>query len=167
MKETSFIEALQDSPGDRDLLRRYADWLIDQGDPRGQHLNAELAVYDAEDSLRNADNHLTRYRSTQTQDFDWLNTVFPMLTKSPAPGAIYSSPEPGAPPLVEYGTFCDRSTIVGIVESQKIFYPVPAGHTGMVAEVFFQNGDFVEMGTVLLKIIRPQKPGASKRTVSE
>lgn len=164
MNEASFIEALQDSPGDRALLRQYADWLIDQGDPRGQHLNAELAVYEAEDSLRNADNHLTRYRSTQTQDFDWLNSVFPMLTKAPASGTIYSSPEPGAPPFLEYGTFCDRSTVVAIVELQKIFYPVPAGHSGMVAEVFFQNGDSVQLGALLLRIIRPQKPGAAERT---
>ena len=164
MNETSFIEALRNSPGDRALLQLYADWLIDQGDPRGQHLNAELAVYEAEDSLRNADNHLTRYRSTCPQDFNWLNHIFPLLTKAPLSGTFYSSPEPDAAPFVEPGTFCHRDTVVAIIESNKVFYSIPAGHSGMVTDVCSTNGTSVTVGDTLLQIIRPQKPTGGVET---
>tara|TARA_R110002096_G_scaffold136341_2_gene288875 strand:+ start:749 stop:943 length:195 start_codon:yes stop_codon:yes gene_type:complete len=64
MDESSFIAALKESPGDRGVLQRYADWLIEHGDPRGDHLNAELCVYRAEEQLQTATERLLKFRST-------------------------------------------------------------------------------------------------------
>jgi len=157
MDESSFIAALEESPGDRGVLQRYADWLIEQGDPRGDHLNAELCVYRAEEQLQTAIGRLLKFRSTQMQHFAWLNAVFPMQTKAPVAGTIYRSPGPDDPAFVEVGAMVHSESVVAIIEAQKVFYHVPAGHSGLVTEVLFQDRATVAAGDCLVQIIRPQK----------
>ncbi|MEP3479574.1 MAG: biotin/lipoyl-containing protein [Fuerstiella sp.] len=158
MDEQSFLDRVLESPGDIPLLREFAQWLITHDDLRGQHLAAELDVYDAELALAQADTQLSNYRGNRPQDFRWLNSVSPMITKAPLDGIFYSSLTPDRSPCVEPGTFCSRDTVVGVVEARKIFYHIPAGHSGMVTDVFVSNGVSVAAGDVLVKLIRPQKP---------
>ena len=157
MDEGTFIDGLTISPGDRGLLQQYADWLIEQGDPRGDHLNAELAVYHAEDQLWTAMDNLAEYRSTLTQHFAWLNAVFPLQTKAHVAGIIRRSSGPDERPLVEVGDMVASDTTIAIIESLQVFYHVPAGYTGLVTEVCFQDRDTVAVGDRLLQVIRPQK----------
>ena len=157
MDEQSFRDLLQSAPGDRLVLEQYADWLMDRGDPRGPHLHAELAVYRAEDELHKAQSELTKHRRRYTEHFDWLNAVFPLRTFSFAAGTIYRSAVPDEPPLVEVGAMVAPDTRIAIVESQKIFYSIPAGHGGLVTEVLFQDKGTVDVGDCLLHIIRPQR----------
>lgn len=157
MDEQSFRDLLGSRPGDRTALQQYADWLVDRGDPRGPHLNAELAVYRAEDVLRTAKSELVEQRSSQTQHFDWLNEVFPLRTFATAAGTIYRSPAPGEPPFVVVGTLVHPGTEIAVIESQKIFYKIAAGHGGLVTDVLFQDRGRVNVGDCLLHIIRPQR----------
>ena len=48
MNESLFLEQLNASPGDLGILRAFATWLTDRGDPRGEHLAAELDLHEAE-----------------------------------------------------------------------------------------------------------------------
>ena len=157
MDEQSFRELLRSTPGDGKVLQQYADWLMDRGDPRGSHLNAELAVYRAEKALEEAKSERAYYRSSQTQHFDWLNQVFPLRTLAPASGTIYRAAAPGEPPFVEVGTMVDADTEIAIIESRKIFYKIPAAHGGLVTDVLFQDCANVEMGDCLLRVIRPKR----------
>lgn len=161
MDEQSFIDRLSEFPGDIPLLREFALWLIAHNDVRGQHLAAELDVYDAELALAQADTQLSNYRGNRPQDFQWLNSLSPMITKAPLDGIFYTSLSPYQAPCVEPGMFCGRDTVVGVVEAQKIFYHIPAGYSGTVTDVFVRDGASVAAGDVLVKLIRPQKPANS------
>lgn len=80
-----------------------------------------------------------------------------MVTRAPVSGIFYSTASPDDPPFVQLGDFCGRSTVVGIIEAQKVFFRIPAGHSGIITEIYVCNGTPVTAGDKLLNIIRPQK----------
>ena len=110
-----------------------------------------------EDQLQIAMGRLMEFRSTQVQHFAWLNAVFPVQTKAPLAGTIYRSTGPDEPALVEVGAMVHSGSVVAIIEAQKVFYHVPAAHSGLVTEVLFQDRATVAAGDCLVQIIRPQK----------
>lgn len=160
MDEATFLKRLSESPGDVPVLREYSLFLKACGDPRGEHLAAELELLDAESRFLMAERHLGRIRSERTQDFDWLNTVHPMVTRSYVAGLFYTSLEPGGEPLVALGDFCSRDTVVGVIESSHVFYQIAAGHSGIITEVFAQNSTSVSVGDPLFKLVRPKMADA-------
>lgn len=160
MNELYFLQKLKESPGDVSLLREYATWLQDRGDARAQQLIAELNFYDAENHFKQAEQQLERLRDSRPQDFDWLNSILPMFTYAPASGVFYNAPSPDAAAFVQLGDFCGRDTVVGIIEAQKVFFHIPAGHSGIIFEVYVDNGAAVSAGDALFKLMRPQKEDA-------
>lgn len=158
MNESYFLQKLKESPGDVPLLREYATWLQERGDPRAQQLIAELNFYDAENHFKQAEHLLGRLRGSRPQDFDWLNSILPMFTRAPASGVFYNAPSPAAAAaFVQLGDFCGRDTVVGIIEAQKVFFQIPACHSGIIIEVYVNNGAAVTAGDALFKLMRPQK----------
>lgn len=157
MNESYFLQKLKESPGDVPLLREYATWLQDRGDARAQQLIAELNFYDAENHFKQAEQLLGRLRGSRPQDFDWLNSILPMFTYAPASGVFYNAPSPNAAAFVQLGDFCGRDTVVGIIEAQKVFFHIPAGHCGIICEVHVNNGAAVSAGDAIFKLMRPQK----------
>ncbi len=67
-------------------------------------------------------------------------------------GAFYRSPKPGAPPFVDVGSNVGPDTIIGIVETMKLMNSVPAGLTGTIVEVRVADGEFVEIGHILMRV---------------
>ena len=112
MNESYFLQKLKESPGDVPLVREYAAWLQDRGDVRAQQLTAELNFYDAENHFKQAEHLLGSLRASRPQDFDWLNSVLPMLTRAAVSGAFYTAPSPDAAAFVQLGDFCGRDTVV-------------------------------------------------------
>lgn len=162
MDESRFLRRLNESPGDLSILREYASFLSDCGDPRGKHLAAELDLSDAESRLFEAEFHLGSIRNDRPQDFDWLNKVRPMVTRSHVSGLFYSSAAADEEPFVRIGDFCHRTTVVGIIESKKIFFHITAGHSGIITEAYVGNGTSVAEGEPLFKLVRPQKTDAQR-----
>ncbi len=160
MNESYFLQKLKESPGDVPLLREYATWLQDRGDARAQQLIAELNFYDAENDFKQAEQLLGRLRGSRPQDFDWLNSILPMVTHAPVSGVFYNAPSPDDAAFVQLGDFCGRDTVVGIIEAQKVFFHIPAGHSGIIIEVYVNNGAAVTAGDSLFKLMRPQKEDA-------
>jgi acetyl-CoA carboxylase biotin carboxyl carrier protein len=72
---------------------------------------------------------------------------------SPMVGTMYHSPAPGEPSFVKVGDQVDASTVVCIIEAMKVMNEVKAGVSGTVAEIVAPNGQPVEYGTKLLRII--------------
>lgn len=157
MNESYFLQKLKESPGDVPLLREYATWLQDRGDERAQQLIAELDFNDAEDHFKQAEQILGRIRGSRPQDFDWLNNILPLFTHAPVSGVFYNAPSPDDAVFVQLGDFCRRETVVGIIEAQKVFIPVPAGHSGIICDIYVSNGAAVTAGDTLFKLMRPQK----------
>ena len=71
------------------------------------------------------------------------------------PGTFYHAPKPGAPPFVEIGSSVEEDTVVGIIETMKLMNAVHAHARGVIAEVCFENAQFVTKDAVLMRI----KPG--------
>jgi acetyl-CoA carboxylase biotin carboxyl carrier protein len=53
---------------------------------------------------------------------------------------------------VEVGSRVGADTVVGIVETMKLFNSVTAGTAGMVAEICLGNGEFADRGATLLSV---------------
>jgi acetyl-CoA carboxylase biotin carboxyl carrier protein len=70
-------------------------------------------------------------------------------------GTFYRAEAPGAAPFVELGATVEPDTTVCIIEVMKMMNSVPAGVTGVIAEIVPENGQLVEYGEPLFRV----KPG--------
>ena len=75
-----------------------------------------------------------------------------VAVRAPLPGTFYRAPRPGAAPFVEVGSRVGADTVVGIVETMKLFNSVTAGAAGTVAEICLGNAEFADRGATLLRI---------------
>ena len=69
---------------------------------------------------------------------------------SPMVGTVYTSSEPGKPPLVKVGQQVKEGDTLFIVEAMKTMNPIPAPRNGTVKEISVENGSPVEFGQTLL-----------------
>ncbi len=75
-----------------------------------------------------------------------------VLLRAPMVGTFYRAPEPGAPPFVEPGRRVSPDTTVCIIEVMKLMNSIPAGHAGVVTQVYVGNAEPVEYGQPLIAI---------------
>ncbi len=72
---------------------------------------------------------------------------------SPMVGTFYSSPSPEDAPFVQAGDQVDEESVVCILEAMKVMNEVKAGTKGKIAEVLVKNGDPVEFGTKMYRVV--------------
>ncbi len=72
---------------------------------------------------------------------------------APIVGTFYLSPSPEDPAFTKVGDRVEADTIVCIVEAMKVMNEVKAGISGVVAEILVGNGQPIEFGTNLFRII--------------
>lgn len=75
------------------------------------------------------------------------------IVTAPMIGTFYSSPAPGEPPFVRSGERVDAGQVIGIIEAMKIMNEIVSDRAGIVAEMIAGNGQPVEYGSPLLRII--------------
>lgn len=75
---------------------------------------------------------------------------------SPIVGTFYRSPSPGAESYVQVGDIVEEGKILCIVEAMKLMNEIPSDATGIVEQVYVENGHPVEYGQRLFGI-RPRK----------
>lgn len=75
------------------------------------------------------------------------------LIKSPLVGRFYVAPAEDAEPFVTVGDSVKKGQTVAIVEAMKLMNDIESDFDGVVAEVLVQNGDTVEYGQPLLRIV--------------
>lgn len=73
---------------------------------------------------------------------------------SPLVGTFYVSPSPDSPSFVKVGDMVTEDTVVCIVEAMKVMNEVKAGVSGRIEEVMIANGDPVQFGSQLFRIVR-------------
>jgi acetyl-CoA carboxylase biotin carboxyl carrier protein len=76
-----------------------------------------------------------------------------VVIESPMVGTYYSASAPDSPPFVSPGSIVDPETVVCIIEAMKVFTDIPAGVSGTIAEVLVKNGQAVEFGQALFRVI--------------
>ena len=74
------------------------------------------------------------------------------VVKSPIVGTFYRTPEPGAPAFVEVGQRVKKDQVLCIIEAMKLMNEIVADASGVVAEIYVENGQAVEYGQPLFGI---------------
>jgi acetyl-CoA carboxylase biotin carboxyl carrier protein len=75
-----------------------------------------------------------------------------LTIEAPMLGTFYRAEAPGEPPFVEPGTPVEPDTIVCIIEVMKMMNSIPAGVSGVIAEVVAENAALVEYGAPLFRV---------------
>jgi acetyl-CoA carboxylase biotin carboxyl carrier protein len=72
---------------------------------------------------------------------------------SPMVGTFYFASSPDHPPFVKLGDEISENSVVCIIEAMKVMNEVKAGVKGKIVEILVKNGDPVEFGTKIFRII--------------
>lgn len=75
------------------------------------------------------------------------------LIVSPLVGTFYAAPAEDAPSFVKVGDKVEAGQVVGIVEAMKLMNEIESECAGTVAEVLVENGEPVEYGQPLFRIV--------------
>lgn len=73
--------------------------------------------------------------------------------KSPLVGTVYLAPQAGAEPFVKVGGVVKKGDVLCIVESMKMFNNIEAELEGTIEAVCVDNGQIVEFGQPLVRIL--------------
>lgn len=80
-------------------------------------------------------------------------TVNGVEQKSPLVGTVYLAPQAGAEPFVKVGDKVKKGDVLCIVESMKMFNNIEAELDGTIEAVCVDNGQIVEFGQPLVRIL--------------
>jgi biotin carboxyl carrier protein len=79
---------------------------------------------------------------------------------APLTGIFYRSPSPSANAFANEGDWVDADTVIGLVETMKIFNEVTAERTGRVVRFLAENGQLVHAGDPLVVLEPGERPVA-------
>lgn len=75
------------------------------------------------------------------------------IVKSPMVGTFYIKPAPNAEPYVEVGKKVQKGDVLCIIEAMKLMNEIESEFTGEVKEILVKDGDVVEYGKPLFRIV--------------
>lgn len=75
------------------------------------------------------------------------------VVKSPLVGTFYSAPSEDAEAFVKVGDTVKEGQVLAIVEAMKLMNDIDSEVSGTVAEIYVQNGEAVEYGQPLFRIV--------------
>ena len=81
-----------------------------------------------------------------------------MGIRAPLPGTFYRAPQPGTDPYVEVGSRVEEDTVVGLLETMKLFNSVHANVRGEVVEFLINDAQPADQDAVLI-LVRPLEKG--------
>ena len=76
-----------------------------------------------------------------------------MIVKSPLVGTFYAAPAEDADPFVSVGDQVKKGQTLAIVEAMKLMNEIESDFDGKVAEIYVENGQAVEYGQTLFRIV--------------
>ena len=72
---------------------------------------------------------------------------------SPMVGTFYSKPAPNAECYVSVGNTVQKGTVLCIIEAMKLMNEIESEYEGKIAEIFVKDGESVEYGKPLFRIV--------------
>ncbi|WP_230398697.1 acetyl-CoA carboxylase biotin carboxyl carrier protein [Novisyntrophococcus fermenticellae] len=75
------------------------------------------------------------------------------LVKSPLVGTFYAAPSEDSEPFASVGDKVKKGQVLAIVEAMKLMNDIESDFDGMIAEVYVKNGETVEYGQPLFRIV--------------
>ena len=76
-----------------------------------------------------------------------------MIVNSPLVGTFYAAPAEDAAPFVSVGDLVKKGQTLAIVEAMKLMNEIESDFDGKVVEVYVENGQAVEYGQPLFRIV--------------
>ena len=76
-----------------------------------------------------------------------------LVVTSPFVGTFYRAPSPEASPFASVGDNIKKGQVVCIVEAMKLMNEIEAEVEGRVSEILVKNGEHVEYGQALIRLI--------------
>jgi acetyl-CoA carboxylase biotin carboxyl carrier protein len=73
--------------------------------------------------------------------------------RSPMVGVFYATSNPDAPPFIQVGQRVKKGDVLCIIEAMKLMNEVIAERDGEIVEICAENGQLVEFGQCLLKLL--------------
>ena len=123
--------------------------LVEESDVR------ELEVKTGEESIRIARGEIARQSSVPTLTEKTVSAPVDQgqIVAAPMAGTFYRSPAPGERAFVAEGDKVSMGQVLCIIESMKMMNQIEADCDGTVVEVLVANGQAIESGTPLMRII--------------
>ena len=75
------------------------------------------------------------------------------LITSPMVGTVYLSPKPDEPDYISVGASVNKGDIVCLIEAMKLFNDIESEFSGEVKEILVKNGQVVDYGQPLFRVI--------------
>ena len=75
------------------------------------------------------------------------------IIKSPMVGTFYSKSSPTSNPYVEVGSEVKKGTVLCIIEAMKLMNEIESEFNGKIVEILVKDGEAVEYGQPLFRII--------------
>lgn len=75
------------------------------------------------------------------------------IIKSPLVGTFYVAPSEDAAPFVQVGDRVEKGQTIAIVEAMKLMNEIESEYAGEIREVFVKNGEMVEYGQPLFRVM--------------
>ena len=75
------------------------------------------------------------------------------IVNSPMVGTFYIKPNPSANPYVEVGKKVKKGDVLCSIEAMKLMNEIESEFDGEIAEIFIKDGEAVEYGKALFRII--------------
>lgn len=75
------------------------------------------------------------------------------IVKSPMVGTFYIKPSPTSNPYVEVGSEVKKGTVLCIIEAMKLMNEIESEFDGKIAEILIKDGESVEYGQPLFRIV--------------
>lgn len=75
------------------------------------------------------------------------------IVTSPMVGTFYMKSSPNSDPYVEIGSIVKKGDILCIIEAMKLMNEIESEYDGKIAEIFVKDGEPVEYGKPLFRII--------------
>jgi biotin carboxyl carrier protein len=80
---------------------------------------------------------------------------------APLTGVFYRSASPTAKPYVNEGDWVDAESVIGLIETMKIFNEVTADRAGRIATFLVESGSLVQAGDALVELEPGERAAAA------
>lgn len=89
----------------------------------------------------------------QTENVEPKEETKGKIVTSPMVGTFYLKAVPNAEAYVEKGSLVKKGTVLCIIEAMKLMNEIESEYEGIVEEIYVQNGEAVDYGKPLFKIV--------------
>ena len=90
---------------------------------------------------------------SKTEEIKANEEVKGKIVTSPMVGTFYLKPDPNSNPYVEKGSMVKKGDVLCIIEAMKLMNEIESEYEGKIEEIYVENGEAVDYGKPLFKIV--------------